>query len=228
MEYPANHSFDERELLKQLLLCFVDAPQAQNLAEALLNQRGSLRYLCEMPLSRLREIEDLPPNAAFLLAHLPEILTAARLSAFAGKPLRPAKLACAYFAAQMSLLTREQSVFVPLDARYRPLGVHASSSDCVDSTAISPHTLLSAALRSGARAMLIGHNHPGGSAHFSWADVNTTLEIIDVLAGAGIPLLDHILVANGEGISMRASGAFDDMIWLRQGVRVPPLEQWLS
>ena len=227
MEYPANHSFDERELLKQLLLCFVDAPQAQNLAEALLNQRGSLRYLCEMPLSRLREIEDLPPNAAFLLAHLPEILTAARLSAFAGKPLRPAKLACAYFAAQMSLLTREQSV-VPLDARYRPLGVHASSSDCVDSTAISPHTLLSAALRSGARAMLIGHNHPGGSAHFSWADVNATLEIIDVLAGAGIPLLDHILVANGEGISMRASGAFDDMIWLRQGVRVPPLEQWLS
>ena len=85
-----------------------------------------------------------------------------------------------------------------------------------------------AALRSGARAMLIGHNHPGGSAHFSWADVNATLEIIDVLAGAGIPLLDHILVANGEGISMRASGAFDDMIWLLQGVRVPPLEQWLS
>ena len=66
----------DRELLTQLLLCFIDEPEKVDaLVENLLNRRGSLRYLCETSLDQLNKVEGLPPNAAFLLANFQGILT---------------------------------------------------------------------------------------------------------------------------------------------------------
>ena len=78
----------DRELLTQLLLCFIDEPEKVDaLVENLLNRRGSLRYLCETSLDQLNKVEGLPPNAAFLLANFQGILTAERLSLLEHKPL---------------------------------------------------------------------------------------------------------------------------------------------
>lgn len=89
----------DRELLTQLLLCFIDEPEKVDaLVENLLNRRGSLRYLCETSLDQLNKVEGLPPNAAFLLANFQGILTAERLSLLEHKPLSTAERAEAYFA----------------------------------------------------------------------------------------------------------------------------------
>ena len=188
----------DRELLTQLLLCFIDEPEKVDaLVENLLNRRGSLRYLCETSLDQLNKVEGLPPNAAFLLANFQGILTAERLSLLEHKPLSTAERAEAYFAAHMALLA-----------------VHTFGSGHVDRTVITPPGVLAAALRAGASAVLIGHNHPSGSVVPSVADVEVTKELIDVLSGAGIPLIDHILVANGQGISLRAMGIFEEEQWV--------------
>ena len=63
----ARRMVKDRELLTQLLLCFIDEPEKVDaLVENLLNRRGSLRYLCETSLDQLNKVEGLPPNAAFL------------------------------------------------------------------------------------------------------------------------------------------------------------------
>ena len=219
----------DRELLTQLLLCFIDAPEEVDaLTEKLLNRRGSLRYLCETSLDQLSKIEGLPPNAAFLLANLQNILAAERLSLLEHKPLVTAERAEAYFAAHMALLLHEKTLLVALNERLLPLAVHTFGSGHVDRTVITPPGVLAAALRAGASAVLIGHNHPGGSALPSEADVQVTGELMEVLSGAGIPLVDHILVANGRGMSLRAMGVIEEAQWVCQGACIPPLSKWIA
>ena len=225
----ARRMVKDRELLTQLLLCFIDEPEKVDaLVENLLNRRGSLRYLCETSLDQLNKVVGLPPNAAFLLANFQGILTAERLSLLEHKPLSTAERAEAYFAAHMALLLHEKTLLVSLNERLLPLAVHTFGSGHVDRTVITPPGVLAAALRAGASAVLIGHNHPSGSVVPSVADVEVTKELIDVLSGAGIPLIDHILVANGQGISLRAMGIFEEEQWVCQGPCVPPLAKWIA
>ena len=160
----ARRMVKDRELLTQLLLCFIDEPEKVDaLVENLLNRRGSLRYLCETSLDQLNKVEGLPPNAAFLLANFQGILTAERLSLLEHKPLSTAERAEAYFAAHMALLLHEKTLLVSLNERLLPLAVHTFGSGHVDRTVITPPGVLAAALRAGASAVLIGHNHPRGS-----------------------------------------------------------------
>ena len=58
------------------------------------------------------------------------------------------------------------------------------------------------ALRHNATAVVLAHNHPGGSAVPSREDVATTQQLRKVLSPAGIALLDHIVVAGDEFMSM--------------------------
>ena len=219
----------DRELLRQLLLCFIDAPEEVDaLTEKLLNRRGSLRYLCETSLDQLSKIDGLPPNAAFLLANLQNILIAERLSLLDHKPLSTAERAEAYFAAHMALLLHEKTLLVSLNERLLPLAVHTFESGHVDRTIITPLGVLAAALRAGASAVLIGHNHPGGSVLPSEADVQVTRDLMDVLSGADIPLVDHILVANGQGMSLRAMGVIEEVQWMCQGACIPSLAKWVA
>ena len=54
--------------------------------------------------------------------------------------------------------------------------------------------------------MVLGHNHPSGVALPSAEDRAATLQVRDALATMDIRLLDHIIVADGDFVSMEASG----------------------
>ena len=61
------------------------------------------------------------------------------------------------------------------------------------------------ASRDNAAKIVIAHNHPGGLAVPSRADVNTTMEIKKVVQILGMELLDHFVYADDEYISMTLS-----------------------
>jgi DNA repair protein RadC len=60
-----------------------------------------------------------------------------------------------------------------------------------------PRVILSAALLSGASAMVLAHNHPSGSSEPSEADTTSTRQIAQGAKLLGIKLLDHLVVARG-------------------------------
>ena len=63
-----------------------------------------------------------------------------------------------------------------------------------------------AALRSGASGVFLGHNHPSGVALPSPADMEATTQVRDALKRLDIRLIDHIIVADGDYVSMASSG----------------------
>ena len=57
-----------------------------------------------------------------------------------------------------------------------------------------------------ATRVILAHNHPCGVAAPSSEDVVMTKEIGRLFAQVGIELVDHIIVANDDYVSMAASG----------------------
>ncbi len=54
--------------------------------------------------------------------------------------------------------------------------------------------------------MILAHNHTSGIALPSREDEITTMQVKKALAMVGIELLDHIVVADGDYVSMMDSG----------------------
>lgn len=63
-----------------------------------------------------------------------------------------------------------------------------------------------AALRSGAAAIAVAHNHPFGCANPSEIDVRFTRRLMLVMTIAGIPLKDHLIVTHDRTHSMQKQG----------------------
>ena len=68
--------------------------------------------------------------------------------------------------------------------------------------------LVENALLANASAVILSHNHPSGVALPSNEDFATTDRARAALEGVGIPMVDHIIVADGDFVSMRDSGYF--------------------
>ena len=222
----------ERELLLQLLNCFVDPEESGGIADAIFARHTTLRYLCEMPKGRLRaeleEIPGLPPEGVDMLSFIWDIAKLAHADSVTSMQILSAQAACRYMSAQMSLERREEALFFALDEEFRVVSRYILSYGIVDETSFAPGLLLEACLKTGAEYAIIGHNHPGSGRVLSPADVEATKSAIKVLAGVGVPLLDHILVAGGKGISMRAQGKIPPSLWEEQGKPSPSTETWLK
>ena len=67
-------------------------------------------------------------------------------------------------------------------------------------------TITAAALRLGAEALIVGHNHPSGDPAPSAADVAATRTLAETLRRLGIRLDDHLVFGAGEVASFRALG----------------------
>lgn len=62
------------------------------------------------------------------------------------------------------------------------------------------------ALNSGARFMVMAHNHPGGDPTPSVQDIAVTRTFARIGADLDVPLYDHLIFASGGVFSMREAG----------------------
>ena len=96
-----------------------------------------------------------------------------------------------------------------LSTRHRLLAWHVLSRGTRSSTSISlPDVFVPACLTPGTTALLVVHNHPSGDPTPSLDDVALTRRLQSAGAILDLPLLDHLIVGEGERYySFREAGA---------------------
>jgi DNA repair protein RadC len=72
--------------------------------------------------------------------------------------------------------------------------MHVVSTGSIDQTPVHPREVFSPAIRDGAVAVVVAHNHPSGEASPSAEDRLVTERLRDVGRLVGIDLLDHLVV----------------------------------
>ncbi len=104
---------------------------------------------------------------------------------------------------------REEVRVLTLDARHRPITCDTVAVGSINSSRLTPRDVLSAALRRGAAAVVVAHNHPSGDPSPSRADRVVTEALRSATALVGIPMLDHIIVAAHGHHSFREVEGWD-------------------
>lgn len=103
-------------------------------------------------------------------------------------------------------LDREHFWRIDLDARSRPLGVETVSVGTLSASLVHPREVFKAALIQGAAGIIVCHNHPSGDTTPSAEDKDATNRLRRAGDLLGVPLLDHVVLAEQRFFSFKDAG----------------------
>lgn len=97
-------------------------------------------------------------------------------------------------------------VFIVLivNGKHRVSGIAEVSRGTLTTSLVHPREVFGPALRQGAAAIIVAHNHPSGDPDPSVEDLSVTRRLKEAGELLGVPLLDHIILgAKGAFTSLR-------------------------
>ena len=109
---------------------------------------------------------------------------------------------------QLHLAARPYEVFAVLflDVQNRLLAMEELFRGTLSQTSVYPREVVLRALHHQAAAVVLSHNHPSGSVQPSRADEALTQNLKASLALVDVRVLDHIIVGQGQSLSMAEQG----------------------
>jgi len=109
---------------------------------------------------------------------------------------------------QLQLAAKPHEVFAVLflDVQNRLLALEELFRGTLTQTSVYPREVVLRALHHQAAAVVLAHNHPSGTVQPSRADEMLTQTLKTTLALIDVRVLDHIIVAPGEALSMAERG----------------------
>ncbi|MCO4089123.1 MAG: DNA repair protein RadC [Limnohabitans sp.] len=109
---------------------------------------------------------------------------------------------------QLQLAHKNHEVFAVLflDSQNRMLAMEELFRGTLSQTSVYPREVVMRALHHQAAAVVLSHNHPSGSVQPSRADEHLTQTLKASLALVDVRVLDHIIVGQGQALSMAESG----------------------
>lgn len=199
---------EEHRLLELLLFYAIPQGDVNPLAHLLVDHFGSLTGVLHATYDQLVKVKGVGHNTAVLLQLIPAV--AARYmrqnASFEHQIVdlwQLRELLEPYFFGQRD----EVAYLVCMDGNSRLLATRKLGEGVVDTVQIATRKVLEAALDCNASQAVLAHNHVSGVAMPSNADVDTTLRLKRVLAeSVGITLVDHLIFAGGDMVSMAQSG----------------------
>lgn len=173
--------------------------------------RDPLAVLRDVTPAELMQIPGIGPAKATT------ILAAIELGkrAFQSRPLDRTPIdspLAAAAALSQDLMWQNQERFgvLLLDVKNCLLGTQVITIGTATETLAPPREIFREVIRHGATRVIVAHNHPSGNVEPSQTDIDLTRQL---LAGAqllGIPLLDHLILGDGNHQSLRETTALWD------------------
>jgi len=200
-------ALSDAELLAILLGTGAARQPATELAAGLLSGFGGLRGLLRAGRQTLERQHGLgPAKAATLLAVLELSRRYLQETLQRSSPLENPHATQRYLQAVLRDHPHEVFAALFLDTRHRVITFEELFRGTIDGATVYPRVVAEKALRHGAAALIVAHNHPSGISEPSLADQAITRRLKDALALLDIRLLDHFIIGEGEPVSMAARG----------------------
>ena len=111
---------------------------------------------------------------------------------------------------EMMYEKRELFMTINLNSKMQVESKSVISIGNLDSAPVHPREVFGPAIRRGAAAVVVAHNHPSGDPSPSPQDIEVTERLISASKILGIRLVDHVIVGSGCFTSMKSEGYFED------------------
>ena len=196
------------ELLALLLRTGLAGKSVLQLAQELLDEFKGIAGLLHTSAEDLKRIKGLggPAKRAELVAVL-ELARRALAEQLRERAALDTPLAVRQYL-QLQLAARAHEVFTVLflDSQHRLIALEELFRGTLTQTSVYPREVVLRALHHQASAVVLAHNHPSGSTAPSRADEALTQTLKAALALVDVRVLDHVIVAPGQALSMAEQG----------------------
>lgn len=197
----------DHKVLELLLFYAIPRGDVNPVAHRLVEHFGSLAGVFHATYDQLMEVKGVGASAAVLLQLVPAV--SARYmeesASFDGQIVSTwqfQELLRPLFFGKRD----EVAYLVCMDGKNKVLATKKLGEGVANAVQITARKVLEAALTCNATRVALAHNHASGLALWSDADVQTTFRLRDLLEEAGIELVDHLIVAGDDMVSMAESG----------------------
>ncbi len=202
-------ALSDAELLAIFLRTGVKGKSAVDLSRELLDRFGGLRALIVASEQAFCAALGLGPAKYVQLQAVMEISRRTQ----AERLQRESVLDCPsavrqYLALQLQDRTQEVFACLMLDNQHRVISFDELFYGTINSASVHPREVVKQALQRNAAAVILAHNHPSGIAEPSTADCAITRRLQEALALVDIRLLDHMVIGDGEVVSMAERNLF--------------------
>jgi DNA repair protein RadC len=201
--------FADHEVLELLLFYCYPQRDTKPIAKKMLAEFGTLANLFEADAKTITERLGCSENIAVLISLIPA-LTGRYFHSKWGKAeiIDSPRKAGDYALSLCAGHTAEHFYVISVDARNRLADTALISRGTTGEAAVYPAEVAKAALQARASAVILVHNHPGGTIKPSRGDLEITRALVQLLKYMNIPVLDHIIVAGDTYYSFAARNQF--------------------
>ena len=197
------------EVVELILTLAIPRSDVKQPAKALIARFGNLRGILDAPIEELRAVPGIGNVTPIAL----QIIKAAatlylQQGSEAHDSLADSDRLTSFWRMRIGALSNEVFEVGYLDSRYRLMrdGVETLEEGTVDRAAVYPRRVIEAALRRGAFALVLAHNHPNGVVSPTDHDKALTRAIVLAAETVSVRVLDHLIVSAHESFSFRKAG----------------------
>ena len=204
-------AFADHEALELLLYYAIPRRDTNPIAHALMERYGSLSAVLAAPVEDLKKVEGVGESAAILLKLAPQLYRKAKMSDAEQETILSSVERVGDYLLERFAGEKNEVVYqLCLDRKGKLLVCKKLGEGGVASADLDIRRLVENALLTGASSVVLAHNHPSGVALPSRDDYAATDRAKTALAVVGVALTDHIIVADGDFVSMADSGYIAD------------------
>lgn len=196
------------EALELLLTYAIPRRDVKPAARALLARFASLSQVLSAPREALAQVPGVGERTEVLLRLVRDLAERSLAERIAGRPiLSDAEAVSSYLRVLLGHRDRECFTVLLLNSRNELLDARILFEGTVNETAVYPREILRAALAANATALILAHNHPGGTPRPSREDADLTRRVRLLAGEFGIRVHDHLVVTRTTCVSLRERDA---------------------
>lgn len=200
-------SFADHELLEMLMFYAMRQGDTNGTAHELMNRFGSLQAVLSASQEELMEVPGVGESTAILIRLIPALYRRMLLSRKDDEVVLDTSARIGEFFRTLYIACSTEVMYeLCLDAKGKKQSLHKVGEGDVGSVGLNLRQIVENALRSKAVMVVLAHNHPSGLALPSHEDQIATRMVREALRPVGVTLVDHIIVADNDYVSMAESG----------------------
>ena len=202
--------------------------RAQEMMETIRRRYPSPAMLMESNTYMLKRA-GLPRLDAFFFSMMPHLARRTMSESFGRKPRLNNLMLTARYLRTLYIGVRVECFYlILLDRSGNLIDAVLVQQGNHDSAPFYMKQVLSIAVQRRAFAIVLSHNHPGGTARPSREDLACTLKALQAVNAMGMPMLDHVIIAGEQAVSIRQICAFSPELWTMQAPGSALMRNWLE
>lgn len=201
--------FADYEVVELLLTLAIPRSDVKQPAKALIARFGNLRGILDAPIEELRAIPGIGTVTPVALQIIKGAATLYLQQGGEGRDsLADSDRLAEFWRMRIGSAPNEMFEVAYLDSAYCLLrdGVETIEEGTVGRAAVYPRRVIEAALKRGAAALVLAHNHPNGNVTPSEHDKVITRAIVLGAETVHLKVVDHLIVSAQETFSFRKAG----------------------